>query len=364
MKHHTSSLLRFFPLPRFLAMSATGLDISDHSAKFISFRKKNGFTEIERFGHVKIPEGIIVNGQVKNRDALVTLLRKMRQKYDLRFVRASLPEEPAYIFTTETPRLIKRKDVRGLLAFKLEENVPLAPSEAVLDYDVLDRNTRDANQTVAVSVFPNAQAQDYVDLLHEAGLIPLSLEIEAQAIARALIPQADTQAHMIVDFGRTHSGISIVENNVVQFTTSVNVGGDMLSDIYKKHSPSLTPDEITKRKNSVGIEEKNNEAFVSEMHEVLDMLRNEMDKHLVYWKTHKQSDLTQGDIRSIFLSGGNANLKGLTIYLTKELSLPVHRGNVWSNVFSLDTYIPDIPFAESLGYTSSIGLALNEHIGY
>lgn len=355
-------LLSMFPVPEYLSMPAAGLDVSDHSMKFVEFEGPPGRKRVSRFGTKSIPDGVIVGGTIARREALVDALAELREEHGLRFVRASLPEEPAYIFTTQVPD-VRHEEVRSLLQFKLEENVPISPAEAVIDFDVLPRGMGGGELPVTVSVFPEKLAQDYTDLLKNAQLMPLSLEIEAQAIARAVVPNDFEETCIVVDIGRTRSGVSIVSNGLVRFTTTIDVGGDVLGGTIQKELPNLSPEEVVRLKNQEGLHYKGNEAVATVFRNFARALRNEIERYYIYWHTHlkeKESKFLQHpSISRVFLTGGNANVAGLEDFLSHELFLSVERANVWVNVSPFDDHVPPVSFEESLGYASAIGLALH-----
>ncbi len=365
-------LLRSFPVPSHIAMPAVGLDVSDHSVKFLELiQHKNGF-RVGRFATEEIPEGIIVGGTIARRDALRDVLSAFRQKHNLSFVRASLPEEPGYIFTTQVPA-VSSDETRSLLTFKLEEHVPIAPKDAVADYDVVMSDAVTGvpatQHIVAVSVFPEKFAQDYADLLHTAGLTPVSLEIEAQAIARSVIPNGDSDTCMVIDLGRMRSGLSVATGGIVRFTTTIETGGDALSAAIKQALPNATEEDIVRIKNDEGLAHHDNAEVKAAMEKFTETLRASIEKYYLYWQTHK--DVKDGQkephtdmlgnqtIRKIILAGGYANLAGLPEYLARELRVKTVRANVWGNAFSVDDYIPPITYRDSLSYASAIGLALH-----
>ncbi len=357
-----NKLLSFFPVPEYLSMPAVGLDISDHSMKFIELEGAPGKMRVARFGTKAIPDGVIVGGTIARREALVETLSALRDEYKLRFVRASLPEEPAYIFTTQVPN-IRHEEVRSLLQFKLEENVPISPAEAVIDFDVLPHSTAGGEVPVTVSVFPEKLAQDFTELLRSARLMPLSLEIEAQAIARAVVPSEYEESCIVVDIGRTRSGVSIVSNGLVRFTTTVDIGGDVLGETIHKEFPDLSPEALVELKNKKGLQYRDNDVVAGAFKTFARALRNEIERYYIYWHTHlkeKESKFLQHPtINRVFLSGGNANIAGLEEFLSQELFLTVERANVWVNVTTFNEHVPPLSFEESLGYASAIGLALH-----
>ncbi|MBP9771938.1 MAG: pilus assembly protein PilM [Candidatus Pacebacteria bacterium] len=361
-------LLHSFPVPSRISMPAVGLDISDHSVKFLELVHGHGGYRVGRFATKEIPEGIIVGGTITQRDALVALLSDFRKEHNLTFVRASLPEEPGYIFTTRVPQ-VAPEETRSLLRFKLEEHVPIAPAEAVVDYDVVTENEQASLQgqkTVAVSVFPEKLAQDYADLLHASGLTTVSLEIEAQAIARAVIPKGTPGACMVIDIGRMRSGITVSAGGAVRFTTTVDTGGDTLTTLIKQAFPKATDAEILRIKNEEGLSHEEHAGVKDAMEKFAGMLRGHIERYYLYWQTHKENKEGQGtpivneQIQKIIISGGYANIAGLPEYLARELRVKCERANVWVNAFPIEKYIPPIAYRESLAYASAIGLALHK----
>jgi len=368
MKHrYRKMLLSVFPPPQFLAMPSVGIDVSDNSLKFIELRQTKDGLRIGRFGEEEIPEGIVVGGKIQKGPALVDILTKVRKEHNMHFVRATLPEESGYLFELSLPDMAS-DEMTGAIEFRLEENVPIAPSEAVFGYDLLATSKKtkggERMRRAVVSVFPRAATEAYAKLFYDAGLVPLSLETEPQAITRAVVANGDRGTYLVVDFGRQRSGISIVSGGAVRFATTTDVGGDPLTELFQKHFSDLAPEEIVKFKNTKGlraVHDEHDSTFSHQIDSVIENLVEHIKEHLRYWNTRA----TEGKVRAmpvgkVLLCGGNANLAGLPERLSQTLRLPVARANVWVNVFSLERHIPSgIPFRESLGYAPAIGLALH-----
>ena len=64
------------------------------------------------------------------------------------------------------------------------------------------------------------------------------------------------------------------------------------------------------------------------------------------------------DISAIVLSGGDANLTGLTNYLSFTLGKEVKLGNPLSILLRQKKFVPPFPKNKSLKYTTAIGSAL------
>ncbi len=349
------------PPPRFLEMPSVGLDISDERIRFLEIvNSKNGLV-FGRYGEKNIPPGIISMGHIKNPPELKKILTNLRDEYNLDFVRVSLPEERAYLVKMEVPK-VPESELRENISFHLEEHVPIPPEDALFDYSVIkESKTKKGFLEVAVSAIPKKEMDIYLELFQGTGLTPLSFEIEADAIGRAVIPARDRGTYMVMDFGKNRSGIYIISEGATRFTSTIDIGSEAITKVIKSHL-GASGSEIEKIKNERGLSKsKDNQELFSALLETVSIFRDEINKHYLYWHNYEQSG---GDknIEKIILSGGGANLLGLTEYLSASLKVPVEVGNPWINLNSFDRYIPPIKKNQSLGYATVAGLALRGYL--
>lgn len=360
-----SALSRVLPPPTYLTMPCTGVDISDTSLKYVSFEPSTfsgGQREMKHWGEIDIPSGVLQRGQVNEPNQLVAVLKELKQATNADFVRVSLPEERAYLFETEVREGTPLKEIRGLLEFRLEENVPIPSREVFFDYVILPSSQKKRTIQIAVAAYAKETIQRYYDACVAAGLRPVSFEVEAQAMARAVIPQDIKGSVMLVDFGKTRTGIGIVNNGVLLYTSTIDIGGDQLSLAMRRVlGDEIAESELTRIKNSEGLVRG---VDSTEVHDALlntvSIIKDEIATRMEYW--HMRGNSADRRISSIFMCGGSANLKGLPAYLSETLQVPSLRVNVWENTFSLDDTVPPIDRRHSYGYATAIGLALKSTI--
>jgi type IV pilus assembly protein PilM len=359
------TLATFLPPPTILQFPALGVDISDTSLKYIGLTptKKNLQPyELTAWGEVSIPAGVLERGQVMNMDTLTAVLKECKATTGADYVRVSLPEERAYLFETEIKKNITEKEIRSILEFRLEENVPIPAREAFFDYDVLETDTTDKFYRVMVAAYARETITNYYEACRAADLFPISFEVEAQAMARSVIPTNSTGAYMLVDFGKTRTGVGIVYNGALMYTSTIDFGGLVLSDMLRRVLGDKTESELTQIKNTPGLSllhetEQPFQALIT----CVSVLKDELLARLQYW--HSQ-DFKRADrrISQIILCGGSSNLLGFPEYLTEVLGISAVRANVWRNTFSFDEYIPPIDLRHSYGYATAIGLALADTV--
>jgi len=352
--------MNLFSVPTFLRMPAVGLDISDDAIRFIEFKQTSRGMVISRHATRALAEGIVVSGRATDTARLKESIAVLSREFHLSFANISLPEEQAYIANIRIPA-VPPGEVRSVLELKLEEHIPIPGSQAVFDY-VIPRGTgseREYLDTV-VSVLPREVIDQYTEIFRDSGVTPLGFELESQAIARSVVKWSELGSFMVVDIGKTITSIFVVARGVVQFAASIDMGGQYLTDaIKKKFNVEEAEAETMKAKHGI-IASKQKTELWDAVGRVIGDFRDKISQHYHYWQTH-HGEKFGGAIERIYLSGGGANLRGLSEYLALGLATPVHIANPWINVNSFERYVPPIPQHESLSFSVAIGLALRDY---
>ena len=344
-----------FPTPKFLSAPSFGLDISDESLKFVELIPVGHSLKLGRYGERKIPLGVIESGKIKDLKKIEEILTSLKKEEKIKRVRVSLPEEQMYLFEFHLEKS-GIENIRESIELSLEEYIPIPAQDTVFDYEILEENDHGFN--LQVSAIPKNIIDDYLSVFKNSGIKVQSFELEAQAIARAVVKKNDKETYMIVDFGEKRTGIFIVSSGLIVFTSTLGVGGTLLTSMIQK-SFKISFEEAEKMKRKYGLERnaENRELFSVILNSV-SILRDEIMKHFIYWHTHKEGNKDHSPIRKIILCGGDSNLVGFSEYLSVSTKNSIELANVWTNIASAGKYIPEIKFEESLTYAAAVGLAL------
>lgn len=311
-----------FPPPKFLNIPYAGLSIHDSAIRCIQFGKRGGKAYIEKYAEKPLSVGVITAGEVNNREELVKCIESIKKDLNLTYVKVSLPEEKAYLFSAKIP-VVPEDDVRSAVESKIEENVPVPPGELIFDYKVVD-TTQPDHLRVVVSNLPISVVDTYIDIITSAGLSPITLEIESQAITRALVVNDSKETVLIVNFGVDKVGLYVASNRIVYFTSTIQLKGNL----------------------------GDNDEFLS----------HEIKKLYTYWHSLKENvGKEDKKIQEIVVCGENIP-EGTVTYLSSHHSARVSLGNVWVNALDINANVPQIPFDESLKYAATVGLALPNKI--
>ena len=368
-----STFERFFPTPRFLQMQAVGLDIGDRFVRAVSLKARGLGYEVDICVERPIPAEFLSTDLATNRK-FSAFLSSFKNENGLKYINAALPEEKAYLFKTRLP-LLKKSEIRLGIEARIEEFIPLKAEEVIFDYRVVHVSPKGDHLDAAVSAVPSRVADNYAELFHDAGLTPLSFEVAEQAVARAVVSCDDGRTLVIANIGSVKTGLFIVSGGVVQFSSTVALGGEqIISSISKVQGVPMDEAEKIKNEGFLNRTEENaaqkvagafeqNEVFFSFM-SVLSALRDEIGRLMSYWKSHKKEEGAEEDnpIEGLVLCGTDASIEGLVEYFSLSLSIPVEVADVWKNVYDLEEKLPPIDFSSSLRYAAAVGLALPKNI--
>jgi type IV pilus assembly protein PilM len=341
-------------------MPAAGFDISDLSLKYVKLGRKNKDIYLQNFGKKSIPEDLIKSGEIKNKEKLTDLLKSVQKETGLKYIIASLPEERGFLGKTKIPK-IKKDEIKNAIELQMEELIPLPVEEVIFDFDIIERADKknDNHIDIIFVAFPRKIVEDYRDVLIDAGFIPLVFEMEAQAFKRCVVSKEDMDTQIIVDLGKTRTTLIIIDNNVIQFTTTFNVAGDNINNILSKNLSINTNEAEKIMKESGFVKSKSNETVFNSLLPIVSAIKDEISRSVIFWDNHPDwHSKDQNKISKIILCGGISNMKGLPQYLSYELKIPVIMANPGVNIISLDNYVPVLELSDSLTYTTPLGLAL------
>jgi len=348
-----------------LKPEAFGLDISDLSLKILKLKKKKNFLSLASFGEDEIKPEIIEGGEIKNVEALGKIIKEAvskikGEKIKTKYVVCSLPEEKAFLQIIQMP-MMKEEELKKAIYFEAENYIPLPMEEVYLDYQIVKPVINHLDHfDVLIIAMPKKVIDPYVLALKKAGLIPKILEIESQAIARALVRNGVSPSSLLlIDLGATRSSFIIFSGYSLRFTSSISVSSQKFSDAIAKNL-KIDLNEAEKLKIKSGLKE--GEKIFEILSPLLKNLIKEIKICLFYYHTHIHHEhlpLDSKEVEKIFLCGGGANLKNLANFLSFELRTPVELSNPWSNILPEPLKeVPELSYEKSLSYATALGLAL------
>ena len=348
-----------------LRIPVIGLDISDRTFKFMKL-KVNGRIEFESFGETDIPAGIIEEGEIKNETALMNIFQTWKKEHASMIrgsvIVASLPEEKSFLRLIQLPK-VKNEDVGNAVRWEIEANIPLPPDNLTYDYEVVEPLSGEVQHTdVVVTAFPKSIVESYAKTMNNAGLTIAALELESQAIARALIDlNSPTSAKIIVDIGKNRTSFIAFAGTAIIFTSTIQLGGNTFEEYIAK-ALSIDAEKARELKEKIGLNRSENKEVFQALTDALRTLVDELRQVIGYYQEHiEHLHGVDQTIDEIVLVGGDANLFGIDTYIASALKISVRLADPFANIKKkFEASFPPMPKTQLLAFTTTIGLSLRE----
>lgn len=348
-------------------IGAFGLDIGDLSVKLVRLarsKKINGSYSytLKDLRSVALQPGWIVNGEIIQpelvRKKITWLLGRTKNRYTpitTPWVVADLPEPQTFIKIIEiklSPDDVTADDIRA----EAVKHLPFELDDAYLDWQML--NGTDLSTTkVLLSAAPKAITEAYMFLLESSGLKPVALEIEAAALARALITATKNysgSARAILDLGATRSSLIIYDHNTLQFSTSLPFSGELITEAIAERL-KVSHDEAELLKFKFGqTHNPTNIKYLPAVADITDQLIKDIKSGLQFYKDHFTNS---NPVTHITLTGGTSNLLNLNAVIARKLKISTSHGSAWKNLQNLKPLTPE-QTTSATTFASAIGLAL------
>jgi type IV pilus assembly protein PilM len=351
---HKAFYSKLFAPPRFLEMSAVSVEILQTGVCFLTTKSTSRGLLPDKIGFIPLAPGDVVHGEIVRREPVIKALFEIKRRTNATFVRFSVPEEKTYIFKTHLPDL-KPEEVRDVLDFKLEENIPLSSKEAVFDYDIMPARKRSSGLDVVVSAAPLKAVEDLQSIFQAAGLIPALFGPESNSVAKSVVRSGNEQVLVIINIREANVILSWVVNGAVYQTSSVNFGSSTFTEQIAKYCKVSLEEAVKIKAEKLYHDSSESADLFSQIINTVSAIKDEVYKFISY--CNDKAEVVSGADR-VIVCGQDAMIVGLTRYLSSNLNLPVEVANVWTNHFSFDDYIPELSQAESLNYAVVSGLSL------
>lgn len=335
-----------------------GIDLSDTSIKMVRLGGR-GERRLQAYCWKPVPAGAVQNGIIQDRQVVRKVveesLRSCRlYSYMHDSAAASIPEVQSFMRVVELP-LMETHEVGEAVQWEVAQHIPFGLENVYLDWQPLpgDGHGTPDRMEVLVGASQKKVVDPVYEILREAGLDVAALELESQAIIRALIsPQLHrTQGLLIIDLGGSSVNVVVLDHGAVRFAASLQRGvqafmEQVFSPSERAPSGPSQAKHLPETSNVIQRLRPFQEELVLEVHGIVEF--------------YNSSSGEQHKIREIILTGGGSNLPGFAeVFLRHFDDVHVQRGNPWVNVFapSVQARLP-LHLQESVHFTTAIGLAL------
>ncbi len=343
---------------------AFGVDFNGRTLRIMQLKKDGKNKKMSGWVEKRIPQGIMESMLIVKKDEFKTFfidtLKQSKGRIKGSRVIVSIPENKVFTRIIKIP-LMDEREAEESVRFETEANIPISVDEAYFDWQIVQKRKEDMDILIVAS--PMKIIDNYLESFEVAGYQVVAFEPKSISTGRSVIDSSDEEHVLVVDMGLENTSFAIYERGFPIFTSSGSVSGKMLTDMIMKNK-GLAIEKAESYKVKIGLgstPEEKQESFAI-LEPVLITFVDEIKRALNFFNETlaiQRSDASNNKLKinKIILTGGGANLKGLSSYLSINLQETIEQSNPWINVrFKED--VPPVSKEDSQGFSTVIGLAL------
>ncbi len=312
------------------------MDIGDKNIKLIEGKKRGDALEVNKAVIAPVPEGTLEDGRIKDIFSLKEAIKDILVQNKIKASKVTLTIQSTSVITRELNLpLSKEEDMRNMVAFEIEQYLPILASEYVIEYTYIDKFIEDdvKKAKVRVAAMPNNIVNEYYNLLKDIGLKPVALDIHSNAVSKLFAKNRllnrefslMEKTFALIDLGYQSLNVHILSNGQLSFSRIISLGGlDIDKDISFNYSISLKDSEIKKIKEGYLNQDTDVMSLKSLSYIIktnVDTWISEMQKIFRYYISRD----TGNRIDTIYLFGGSSSIIGLDEYIEQVLNIKTER---------------------------------------
>jgi len=352
--------------------SAVGIDIGSSMIKIVEIKKKNGKAMLETYGAISLcPYGELEIGRVTNlpADKIIEALKEVLKDSGVttKSSALSIPVQSSLVFVVELPSQIKESEIDGIIKTEARKYIPVPMTEISLDYFILPKKepSFEESHNPDMPATPSEKIEVLVvaiqnDAISKFRSIVSGTEIEADFFEVEIFSsirsnfEHELSPVLLMDFGASHTKLSIVEFGMIKSFHTINRGGADISESISK-SLNIPFPKAEEMKKEFGIFENPSEKNLAEVIQLhLDYIFSETNGVLLgYEKKYGRT------ISKVILTGGGSLLKGMKEVASNNFKAEVEMGRPFSKV-GAPAFLEKVLEATGPEFAVAVGLALRK----
>lgn len=332
-----------------------GIDFGTSLIKAVELTVENGKPKLVTYGQVdlaRLEKGIVTDQNSHDDEEalyLRALLNKLQPKSD--GVYAAMPAFTGLISLIELPEM-NEDDLKEAIQFEAHKYIPSSLEDVTLSWEVVGKHpSADGSNGIRMEILLvaalNKEVVRYQKYIHSTHLKMNFLELETFSLVRSVIHH-DPGVFLVIDIGSRATNLVLVDDGLVKASRNLDIGG---RDVTKTLTDAfnIAPERAEALKKS----EKDllNTPESSLLLPSLEMIGSEAKRVIESYREKYPDKACQ----AVVLSGGTAQMTGLTQYYSKILGMPVRIGNPWDRISCNPEQAGDI---QKLGASFSVALGL------
>ncbi len=306
------------------------LDIGSTFIKLVQLKGSGKNYQLVKFGMVPLPPEVIVEGAVMDAGRVVDAIKEL-------LASQKVTTKEVVISVSGSSVIIKRVSVADMtdeelaesIKWEAEQYIPFSIDDVNVDFQKLGAGATEGQADVLLVAVKKDKINDYVNLVKEAGLEPVVMDVDAFALANMyeLNYSVEAGTTALLNIGASVMNINILKDGMSIFTRDITVGGNRYTEALQRDF-GLTYEDAEKVKRGEEVDGADKEQIAGVMSSVTDDIVAETQRSFDFFRSTTGSD----KVSRVFVSGGCARVGNFTAVLSERLDVPVEIANPFKNI--------------------------------
>jgi len=334
-----------------------GLDIGSSAVKAIQLRTTDsGGVALSALGIVTLPQDAISDGTVKDAAIVSSAIKEAVEKAGITGTDAaiSICGRELIIKKVQIPS-VPAKELPDAVQLEAEHHIPFAIDEVFIDYHVVGEHG--GNLDLILVAVKKSKVMEYVTVVAEAGFNPVVVDVDSFALSNSFEvnggDDGGDDAVALIDIGASFMKTNVMRNGASIFARDIAFGGNQYTQAI---ATRLGVDFERAEKAKLGRDPKVEwQSLSPAVEEISHELSLEVQRTFDYFASTAESER----IGKIILSGGCAQVPGLTDYLASNWGIPVELARPFERITVADDNAEEVGTAGA-ALAVAVGLGLRK----
>jgi type IV pilus assembly protein PilM len=326
----------------------------------LSLKGKGNNFELSHLGVAQVAPEAIVQGAFLNSGAITDAIREAvdTAKIKGKNVAAAVSGHSVIVKKVSLP-MMTREELDEQIRWEAEQYIPFDVNEVNLDFQILDSAEDDGNMEVLLVAAKKDLIDDYVQVISEAGLTPVAIDVASFAVENAFEAnyELDTSSTVaLVNVGAQVVNINIISKGVPCFTRDITTAGNQYTEEIQK-ALSISFEEAERIKLG-GRGSDGNDVVPQEveqaMQSVTETVIGEISRSLDFFAATS----AESGIQKVYLAGGAARVSGLPAAFQERTGLNVELLNPLTRMIPSSKFEQEYLDEIAPGLSVGVGLAM------
>jgi type IV pilus assembly protein PilM len=306
------------------------LDIGSTFIKLVQLKASGKNYSLAKFGMIPLPAEVIVEGAVMDANRVSEAIKELlaAQKVKTKEVVLSVSGSSVIIKRISIADMTD-EELAESIKWEAEQYIPFSIDDVNVDFQKLGPGAAEGQADVLLVAVKKDKINDYVNLVKDAGLEPVVVDVDAFALANMCELNYEVEAGItaLLNIGASVMNINILRDGVSIFTRDITVGGNRYTEALQRDA-GLSYEDAEKIKRGEAVDGADMDQLNAIIATVTEDIVGEIQRSFDFFRSTTGSD----KVSRVLLSGGCAKISQFTRVLSERLEIPVDIINPFKNI--------------------------------